>query len=314
MKNINIYPKVTAVVRTYNRSELLRKAINSVQKQDYPNLEIIIMDDCSTDNTALVAADLVNLDSRIIYFRQNVNCGTGAGFNAGINIANGKYIAFLDDDDLWRPNKTSDQVKKLQSLECEFGLITGGVDYFDLSTGQRLDMEFRPKEHDPNYKKILLDSISIIGPPSVVMLRLSLVKEFGLFRVDMPRGCCQEYYRRFLKKYKMTSVHTVCTDYAVHDKRITSYLVISDYKKAFICHKIKLESIENDLKMYPSEYSLELGKIGDIACLIKKITEGRCYLIRALKINPLRLKIWGALFLSFFGANIYRRLRFKNIR
>ena len=114
MKNINIYPKVTAVVRTYNRSELLRKAINSVQKQDYPNLEIIIMDDCSTDNTALVAADLVNLDSRIIYFRQNVNCGTGAGFNAGINIANGKYIAFLDDDDLWRPNKTSDQVKKFQ--------------------------------------------------------------------------------------------------------------------------------------------------------------------------------------------------------
>ncbi len=302
-------PKVTAVVRTYNRCELMKKAVRSVQNQDYPNLEIIILDDCSQDETKKVATGLESEDSRIRYIRHNKNSGTGAGFNTGIENANGKYIAFLDDDDLWFPHKTKVQVEKLELLGDEFGMVTGWVSYFDLESGNILEKVFKPTVHDPPYKVILLDSISCIGPPSVVMLRLSSVKEFGLFREDMPRGCCHEYYRRFLKKNKVTSVNMICTNYAEHTNRITSFSSNADFNKALVSHKIKVESIEEDLKEYSSEYSRQLGIIGDLACLSGDTSEGRRYFFKALEVNPINLKVCAAILFSLFGVRVYRSIR-----
>ena len=97
---------VSVVIPTYNRAALLTEAIDSALAQDYPATEILVIDDGSTDHTADIAAAY---EGRIRYFQQ-ANGGAGAARNFGMQQARGEFIAFLDSDDLWRPNKLSLQV------------------------------------------------------------------------------------------------------------------------------------------------------------------------------------------------------------
>jgi glycosyltransferase involved in cell wall biosynthesis len=101
-------PVVTAVICTYRRAKLVTRAIRSVQNQTYNNIEIIVVDDASPDNTGEVIAGLG--DQRIRYIRHEQNKGLPAGRNTGIGAANGSYVAFLDDDDEWKANKVEQQL------------------------------------------------------------------------------------------------------------------------------------------------------------------------------------------------------------
>ena len=105
-------PIVSVVISTYNRSKLLPHAIRSVLSQDRQDFEIIVIDDGSTDETSQVVACFS--DPRIRYFYQT-NSGLAAGRNAGISESRGKYIVFLDDDDVFLPNKLSVQVSFMEA-------------------------------------------------------------------------------------------------------------------------------------------------------------------------------------------------------
>ena len=105
-------PLVSVVIPTHNRAELLRRAIKSVLDQTYVNLEIIVVDDASSGNTHEVVADFG--DPRIRYIRHESNRGGSAARNTGIRAATGEFIAFLDDDDEWEPEKTQEQLRLLQ--------------------------------------------------------------------------------------------------------------------------------------------------------------------------------------------------------
>ena len=102
-------PFFTVVIPTYNRSKLLKGAIQSVLKQTYENFELIVVDDASTDNTKNIVKSFY--DNRIRYM-MNYHAKGGAGArNAGIFIAKGKWVAFLDDDDIWLPEKLESPVR-----------------------------------------------------------------------------------------------------------------------------------------------------------------------------------------------------------
>jgi glycosyltransferase involved in cell wall biosynthesis len=105
-------PSVSVVIATYNRSSLLIRAIESVLKQTYKDFEIIVIDDGSTDQTREVVAAY---SGRVAYFYQD-NAGLSAVRNRGIQEAKGRWIAWLDDDDQWHPNKLSIQVDKIKQL------------------------------------------------------------------------------------------------------------------------------------------------------------------------------------------------------
>ncbi|MEI7682145.1 MAG: glycosyltransferase family 2 protein, partial [Betaproteobacteria bacterium] len=91
---------ISVVIPTHNRSERLRQAIESVRTQGWKDLEIIVVDDASTDGTPALMEDLSKLEPRIRYIRNTVALGGGGARNAGIAAARGEYVAFLDDDDL----------------------------------------------------------------------------------------------------------------------------------------------------------------------------------------------------------------------
>src|SRR6056297_2055943 len=107
----DIEPLVSVNLTTYNRAHLLHRAIKSVLNQAYKNLEIIIVDDGSDDNTYEVLENLGKNDNRINYIKHAKNRGNAAARNTALKNSSGEYIAFMDDDDEWiDPHKIEKQI------------------------------------------------------------------------------------------------------------------------------------------------------------------------------------------------------------
>ncbi|MEH7383360.1 glycosyltransferase [Bacillus sp. JJ1533] len=105
-------PLISIVIPTFNRGNIIKETIFSVIEQTYKNIEIIIIDDASTDDTEKVINDIY--DRRIKYVKLNKNTSGTKPRNLGISISKGEYIAFLDSDDLWLPNKLERQIRFIE--------------------------------------------------------------------------------------------------------------------------------------------------------------------------------------------------------
>jgi glycosyltransferase involved in cell wall biosynthesis len=136
MKN-NKQPLVSVIIPTYNRSQYVLRAINFCLKQTHKNIEIIVIDDCSKDNTEELINELH--DKRIIYIKNKKNLKAPASRNKGMEIAKGDYIQFLDDDDIIFPKKIEEQIKKFNSSKIRnLGVVTCDleVDRYDVRKKQ----------------------------------------------------------------------------------------------------------------------------------------------------------------------------------
>lgn len=137
-----IEPKVSVVIPTFNRFEYLLNAIESVNLQDYENLEIIVVNDASTQKEYYeydFKKNIKKIDLDI-NFKEKFGFPTDAVRNEGVKIASGKYIAFLDDDDIWLENKINIQVDKMESNKIKFSSTEGffGNGVFDKTKNYQL--------------------------------------------------------------------------------------------------------------------------------------------------------------------------------
>jgi len=119
---MNNKPLVSCIIPTYNRSQKISVAIRSILNQTFSNLEILVIDDQSIDNTKVEVEKLMENDSRIKY-HLNPNKGANNARNFGITNAIGKYIAFLDDDDVWVDSKLEKQLNVFNTLGSEYGVV-----------------------------------------------------------------------------------------------------------------------------------------------------------------------------------------------
>lgn len=111
---------VSIIMPNYNCERFLKDSINSVLNQTYKNWELLIVDDCSTDNSLDIIKQFCNKDSRIKFFLNDLNSGAAASRNLALRKANGKWIAFLDSDDIWLPRKLEIQVSFMQTNGYDF--------------------------------------------------------------------------------------------------------------------------------------------------------------------------------------------------
>lgn len=111
---------VSIITPTYNCASYIAETIRSVQAQTYTNWEMIIIDDCSADNTADVVEPFLKEDARIIYNRLETNAGAAVARNAALRKARGRWIAFLDSDDIWYPNKLEAQLEFMEKNNYSF--------------------------------------------------------------------------------------------------------------------------------------------------------------------------------------------------
>lgn len=115
-----MFDLVSIVMPTYNSSEFVVESILSIQAQTYANWELLITDDCSSDKTVNLIQNLASMDSRIKVFQLAENGGAGVARNYCIEKAAGRYIAFLDSDDLWAPDKLEKQLMFMAQLNRDF--------------------------------------------------------------------------------------------------------------------------------------------------------------------------------------------------
>ncbi|MFQ1907875.1 glycosyltransferase family 2 protein [Aeromonas veronii] len=111
---------VSIIMPSYNSVATIIASINSVQQQDYPHWELLITDDGSIDNTVELVRKFASADPRISIVVNPVNSGAGFSRNQSITRSNGKYIAFLDADDIWLPHKLSTQVAYMEQTGALF--------------------------------------------------------------------------------------------------------------------------------------------------------------------------------------------------
>ncbi len=111
--------KVSVIMPSYNTAKYIGKSIDSVLAQTYTNWELIIVDDCSTDDTDNVVASYL-VDERIHYLKNEQNSGAAVSRNRALREATGRWIAFLDSDDLWLPKKLEKQIAFMEEKGYSF--------------------------------------------------------------------------------------------------------------------------------------------------------------------------------------------------
>ncbi len=109
---------VSIITPSYNSAPFIAETINSILNQTYSNWELLITDDCSTDNTIEIVKQYIEKDSRVKLFQLDKNQGAGICRNNSIKEAKGKYIAFCDSDDLWMPQKLEKQLAFMEQKDC----------------------------------------------------------------------------------------------------------------------------------------------------------------------------------------------------
>lgn len=200
---------LSVIIPTHNRANLLKKAIESVRKQTFQDLEIIIINDASTDETEQLLQHLAALDNRIRVITNQKSLGGSKSRNMGISASKGEWIAFLDDDDIWLPKKIERQLTMLSNhpnaLACSCAFI---VNYPFMIKKVRLT---------PSH--ISLNSLLIsnsLGGASVCVCSARVVKQMGGFDENLRSAQDWDLWVRLRLMGEIVSINEPLVHYQVH--------------------------------------------------------------------------------------------------
>lgn len=215
LKRINI--EISVIIPTFNRGKLIANSIKSALNQTIKNLEIIIVDDGSTDNTKEVIDKFQ--DRRIKYIKLDKNQGASNARNIGIKAAKGKYISFQDSDDIFYPNKLEIQlnniINKKSDLDfCKINLLYNSTyNYLVPST-------IREKRFESgDFFTELISNGNFISTQSI-LVKKSFMKEF-LFDPNMPRLQDYDVILRMIPKVKISYTKEVLVDLHIQNDNLT---------------------------------------------------------------------------------------------
>jgi glycosyltransferase involved in cell wall biosynthesis len=190
-------PQVSVVIPTFNNSQLLPRAIQSVLEQTFSDIEVLIIDDGSTDNTPEVVASFL-ADPRVRYIRHDINLGPSATRNTGIREARGDLVAFLDSDDWWDKEKLYLQ---LQALIDERYSACAARAYIVDSDGIREQPVRSSADSETLYRNLLYGNV-IPGSNSSVIVRTSCFDAIGMFDEELLSAEDQDLWLRLAAHYR----------------------------------------------------------------------------------------------------------------
>lgn len=195
---------VTAIIPTYNMAVCIRDAIRSALDQTYPDIEVLVVDDGSTDETAAVVAEF---GDRVTYIKQ-ANAGQGAARNLAIRRSKGEFVAFLDADDIWRPTK----IERQMALAAEAGVSIVGCGYTvqDMTGQIEFDRVVRRNFDD---RQTFVDLMSICqllpGSGSGVLAAKACFERVGYFDEALRFAQDWDMWLRLVQQYEARFVEDV---------------------------------------------------------------------------------------------------------
>jgi len=325
-------PTVSIIIPTYNRAHLIGQAIQT--NQTYQDLEIIVVDDGSSDNTEDVVRSLK--DERIRYIRHEKNKGATAARNTGIKAAKGDYIAFQDSDDEWLPQKLEKQMNVFETVSPKVGVVYTGFLRIENDKKEYIPYSWVTQKEGDIHRELLKGNF--IGTP-VLLVRKECFEKAGMFDERLPRLQDWELVLRLSKYYDFKFVDEPLLKSPYMPDSISSSekawikalkLILSKHLDDFIEDKKSLAKyyfgigiylclnneitegesyIAKALEMNPDRQLLSENYfiIGRRLYLNSNLKNGRNYLIKAIKTYPFNIKLLLVAFISFFGHGIYKK-------
>lgn len=287
-------PLVSVIIPTCNRSRLLQRALRSAAEQSVNDLEIIVVDDQSDDDTGAVAGRFP--DGRVRYVLRERRGGGAAARNAGLRLARGEYVAFLDDDDEWLPDKLARQLEAFERAP-DAALVYTGALHIRQRDG-RVVQVVKPDREGWVFRELLQQNF--IRTTSSIMVRRQVLEKVGFFDERLP--ACQDWdlCLRIAREYPVACVSEPLLRFYIHPIRITHDLSARIRGKEHILGKY-LEEICRDAKILSKHYLV----LGRLHCHNGEFRQGRRYLLKGLRQTPWEPAIWKFLLLSMCGGLFY---------
>lgn len=243
-------PLVSIITITYNRADLIHRCIESVQKQTYDNYEHIIADGNSSDNTESVVNGYN--DPHIKYIKLDKN-GCAYQLRCGADVAKGKYITFLDDDDEYLPEKIEKQVSLFESLPEDYGVVYCWMSYFNNDNPEQV-IRIHKTELRGDVKDIVTSRPLVSGTPTM-MIRRDAFEKYGVtYRDDIGyimsdwemmaricQHCLVDYVPESLVKVYVNHGHA----------RLSTDFYGDKARKGIIFHNYFLTTYDDTFKRHP---------------------------------------------------------------
>lgn len=303
LNGMNRSHTVSIIVTTYNRADLLPRAIESILNQTYKDFELIIVDDGSMDNTEKVMKEFQEKDSRIKYVYQE-NKGWASALNKGLSFAQGEYVAFLDSDDEWLPGKLEKQIEVFKN-NLSVGLVTcWAFRIFENRKKKKLFKTYKGTIEKKNWC-CFFKTNGIISFSTIIMKR-KVFDTIGSFDIKLKAAVDLDFYIRILNKFDIYFLSIPLVNYYESQESLS--------KKNF------WTKWTSDLEYLLQKHQDSIGRCIHLKFYFLK-TLGTCYLLdgdyskarkcffESVKIKPLRLRIYFQYFLSF-SPKIYKNLLF----
>lgn len=240
-------PRVSVVMPTYNGVSrgFLPFAIESVLAQSFSNLELIIVDDGSTDGTKELCEGYL-VDPRVRYVYQK-NSGVSVARNNGIAQSRGEYISFLDDDDVWVPEKLEKQFEIIERVDCKmFGLCYSALACIDCA-GERTGAIQSHHASGNVFFKMLCENI--VDCTSSVLTPRSVLEDVGDFDVGMSHAEDYDLWLRIAKKYNVYSVDEPLVLYREHGDKLSANLDKIESSALRVVSRMLQEASEADAEV-----------------------------------------------------------------
>jgi glycosyltransferase involved in cell wall biosynthesis len=287
---------VSVIIPTYERSHILDRSIKSVLNQSYENLELIIVDDGSKDSILDLVSEIK--DSRMRSIRLPENKGAAAARNAGIKISNGDFIAFLDSDDEWLPDKLQLSLDIFKNNDNgNIGLVyTNGWlvkenqknSYFENLNPSRFI-------YTDDERKLNIFPTSIVSPgPPFWMLPKKIVSRIGFFDERMRNWEDVDFFVRVANSYDIYFLNIPLAVIYEQEQSLgtINFDVIKSRQIYLEKHKKQMSKDKQNLYVFTKKMGKDLLILGD-----KK--SARKYFLHTLKIKPYKIEILAKIFKTF---------------
>ena len=248
---------VSIIMNCFNSEKYIKQSINSVLNQSYKNWELIIWDNCSEDNTAKII-NQIN-DPRINYFLSPIHTSLGSARNEAIKLSKGKYLSFLDSDDIWLPNKLKTQMNHFRNNQTvnfiysdHYVINENGKRVFNFNFGKR-----------PTGKILNSFLNKNVIPFTTVIFEASFIKnENNLFDTSLEVAEEFEFFTRILEEYNVSYLKIPLAEYRVYSNMTskTSYYKYPN-EIAYIIKKLKKCCKRSDFSRKEAIRQLELKNI-----------------------------------------------------
>jgi glycosyltransferase involved in cell wall biosynthesis len=276
---------ISCIIPTYNRANKVGRAVESILNQTYSNLELLVVDDQSSDNTKAIISKLAKHDIRVKYFL-NPKKGANNARNYGIINAKGKYIAFLDDDDVWIESKIEKQVAVFEELEDKYGVVY--CQFAKVKDNGKIK-----KKHPSSFSSIKNGDIlnrllkrNFIGTPTIVV-KAEVFKKSGMFNPDFKSFQDWELLTRIARNYHFFYIKEVLVKVNQSANSITL-----DKKGRVITSIMHLKQNIDIYKNNPQLLSKRYCSLGVTLLKLKKHNYSNWLFFKSIKQNPLNIEAY----------------------